>query len=96
MDPESNQRTFGDNVRRERVRRGLTLAALAAAAEIQDSEIGRLERGQRDPRLTTILRLAKGLGITPGELLQGIEPPPRRWPSAGGNTPGAGGPRADG
>lgn len=79
MSPASTHRTFGANLRRERIRRGLTLAALAAAAEVQDSEIGRLERGQRDPRLTTILRLANGLGIPPGELLGGIEPPPRRW-----------------
>jgi transcriptional regulator with XRE-family HTH domain len=31
-----------------------------------------MERGAREPRLTTILRLAGGLGVEPGELLDDL------------------------
>jgi transcriptional regulator with XRE-family HTH domain len=36
---------------------------------MRDTEIGRYERGDREPRLTAILRLARGLGVSPGVLL---------------------------
>ncbi len=32
-------------------------------------------RRLREPRLTTILRLARGLGIPPGKLLEGLTAP---------------------
>lgn len=35
--------------------------------------IGRIERGGREPRLTTILRLAHGLGVEPGELVNSLD-----------------------
>jgi len=38
----------------------------------ESTSIGRLERGGREPKLTTILRLADGLGVEPGELLNGL------------------------
>jgi transcriptional regulator with XRE-family HTH domain len=34
--------------------------------------IGRMERGAREPRLTTILRLADGLNVEPGELVNDL------------------------
>jgi transcriptional regulator with XRE-family HTH domain len=36
------------------------------------SEISRLERSARDPRLATIVKLANALGIPPARLLDGI------------------------
>jgi transcriptional regulator with XRE-family HTH domain len=36
------------------------------------SEVSRLERSQRDPRLATIVKLAKALKIPPAKLLDGI------------------------
>ena len=36
------------------------------------SEISRLERGGRDARLTTIVKVAQGLGVAPAELLAGM------------------------
>jgi len=36
------------------------------------SEISRLERGRRDAQLSTIVKLARGLGVSPAELLAGI------------------------
>jgi len=36
------------------------------------TEISLLERAQREPRLSTIVRLARGLEVRPSELLNGI------------------------
>lgn len=47
--------------------------ALARETDIHPTSIGRLERGGREPKLTTILRLAQGLGVEPGELVNGLE-----------------------
>jgi len=37
------------------------------------SEVSRLERAKRDPRLGTIVKLGRALGIPPGRLLDGIQ-----------------------
>lgn len=36
------------------------------------TEIGLLERGKREPRLTTILKVVRGLGVEPNDLLKGL------------------------
>jgi transcriptional regulator with XRE-family HTH domain len=37
------------------------------------TEISRLERSERDPRLATIVKLARALKITTSELLVGVD-----------------------
>jgi transcriptional regulator with XRE-family HTH domain len=68
---EAKQR-FGVNVRRLREFAGLSQEELGQASGLHRTEISLLERGIRDPRLSTITRVAQGLGVTPGELLDGI------------------------
>ncbi|MCK6592035.1 MAG: helix-turn-helix transcriptional regulator [Polyangiaceae bacterium] len=46
----------------------LTLEELAERAGLTPNYIGTIENGKRDPSLSTIASLAKGLGIAPGEL----------------------------
>jgi transcriptional regulator with XRE-family HTH domain len=60
------------NLRAERERHGLSQEELAWAAEMHPTEISRLERNVRDPRFTTIVRIAKALRIRPAELMRGI------------------------
>lgn len=60
---------FGREVRRRRKERGLTLEQLAELADLTQNYIGSLERGQRDPSLSTIASLAYGLGVPAGALL---------------------------
>jgi transcriptional regulator with XRE-family HTH domain len=60
------------NIRAERERHGMSQEELAWVAEMHPSEISRLERNVRDPRFTTIVRLAKALRIRPAELMRGI------------------------
>ena len=61
--------SFGRAVRRRREALGLTLEELAERAALSPNYIGTVENGRRDPSLSTILALAKGLRVPPGELL---------------------------
>jgi transcriptional regulator with XRE-family HTH domain len=50
----------------------MTQEQLAHAADVHPSEVSRLERAERDPRLSTIVRLATALDVPPGSLLARI------------------------
>jgi XRE family transcriptional regulator, regulator of sulfur utilization len=65
--------TFGSNLRRERQRAGLSQEALAQASGMHMTEISRLERAVRDPRLSTIVRVARALNVAPSHLLADID-----------------------
>ena len=59
---------FGREIRR---RRGVSWPHARATRErsgLTPNYIGTVENGQRDPSLSTVFALAKGLGISPGEL----------------------------
>ena len=60
---------LADNMRAERHKRGMSQEALAHASGVHSSEISRIERGAREPRLSTLVSLARALRITPSELL---------------------------
>jgi transcriptional regulator with XRE-family HTH domain len=64
---------FSANLRAQRTKRDLSQMALGNLAGLHFSEVSLLERGVRDPRLSTITKLARGLGITPARLLDGIK-----------------------
>jgi transcriptional regulator with XRE-family HTH domain len=66
------QEAFGANVRRARKRAGLSQEALGFASGVHRTEVSLIELGQRNPRLTTVVRLARGLGIDLCELLTGV------------------------
>jgi len=51
---------------------GLSQEALGASCDLHRTEISLLERGKREPRLSTIVRLARGLGIEPRDLLNDV------------------------
>jgi transcriptional regulator with XRE-family HTH domain len=64
--------TFGANLKRERKRLRLSQEALGDLSDLNMTEVSRLERAERDPRLGTIVKLARGLGVPPMQLLDGI------------------------
>ncbi len=65
---------FAANLKRERVRAGISQEALADACDLHRTEISLLERSKRSPRLETIVILAKGLGLSStDELFDGIK-----------------------
>src|SRR4051812_5474033 len=57
------RRQFAQNLRAQREKQGLSQEALAFACELHRTEISLLERAGRDPRLSTIVRLARGLEV---------------------------------
>jgi transcriptional regulator with XRE-family HTH domain len=74
---------FGANVRRVRTakRPRCSQEQLALAAELHRTEIGKIEQGRVDPRLTTLFILADGLGVTIDDLLVDLWVPIERKPS---------------
>jgi transcriptional regulator with XRE-family HTH domain len=60
---------FAANLRRLRGAAELSQESLSDLSGLHASEISRLERGARDPRLSTIVRLARALGVEPALLL---------------------------
>ena len=61
------------NLRAARARAGLSQEALSSRARLHRTEISLLERGERDPRLSTIVRLAQAMGVPTCDLFEGIE-----------------------
>jgi transcriptional regulator with XRE-family HTH domain len=66
--------TFGANVTRERERQGMSVRALGREATVHRHEVGQLERGERDPRLSTMTRLARALDVPLSDLVAEIAP----------------------
>ncbi len=60
---------FGNKLKDLRTLKGLTLQQLAFEAEMEISQVHRVEKGKINPTLTTLNALAKGLGISLGELI---------------------------
>ena len=65
-------KAFGEGLRRAREEVGITQDELAARSGLHRTTISLLELGRREPRLGTIFRLAKGLGRSPGALLDRV------------------------
>lgn len=63
---------FARNLRRERGRAGMSQEALGFACQLHRTEVSLLERAGREPRLGTIVKLARALKIKPADLLDGI------------------------
>lgn len=62
--------TIGDAVREARGRRRLTQEELGWRAGLHRNYVGAVERGEINPTLRIIIRLARGLAMQPSELLK--------------------------
>jgi transcriptional regulator with XRE-family HTH domain len=65
-------RLFGANLRRIRKRADLSQEEVGWLASLHRTEVGLLERGERTPRIDTLVKLAGGLEVRPEELLVGM------------------------
>jgi transcriptional regulator with XRE-family HTH domain len=63
---------FGTRVRERRQALGKSQEKVAQDAGLHWTFVGQVERGQRNLSLINILKLARGLEIDPGELMQGL------------------------
>jgi transcriptional regulator with XRE-family HTH domain len=71
-DPQPIRVTFGRASGDTRLRLGLTLEAVAAAAGITASYLARIERGRANPTFDTVDRVAEALGL---QLYLDVRPP---------------------
>lgn len=62
------KRRFGMAVRKARAQAGLSQEGLAAAAGLDRTYIGGVERGERNPSLVSLKKIADGLGLSMSEL----------------------------
>jgi transcriptional regulator with XRE-family HTH domain len=62
----------GRNIRAQRKRRSLTQEELGHRSGVHAVEVGRAERGVRDMRVSTVVKLARGLDVPPMELLRNV------------------------
>ncbi|SKF35130.1 putative transcriptional regulator [Mycobacteroides abscessus subsp. massiliense] len=65
---------LGKNITSARERRNLTIVALAEAAGVDRIFLGRIERGERNPTVMFLTRVAAALNTTPAALLRGLDP----------------------
>ncbi|MBO1740359.1 helix-turn-helix domain-containing protein [Leifsonia sp. TF02-11] len=66
---------FGQRVRQVRIARGVSQEEIARRADMHVTNYGRIERGEANSELHTIVRLATALDIDPAELLAGLYGP---------------------
>jgi len=66
------RRAFGQRLRNLRTDRGISQETLALQTGIARSYMGGIERGEKNPALDHIVRLAVGLGVQPKDLLPDV------------------------
>ena len=69
---------FGRNVARLRAARGLSQVQLAFHLDpdgkgVSQSYVSQLEAGKRDPKLRTLVAIARALGVPVGEVVAGCD-----------------------
>lgn len=60
---------LGTNLREARKKLGLTQEEVARRSGVHSTEVSRIEGGRRDPKVSTLERLAKAVEVKPGRLL---------------------------
>ena len=62
---------FGANLRRARVARGLTQEKLAELVDLNVRTVQKIEAGETNILMTTVLRLRKAVGVPWDQLMKG-------------------------
>jgi transcriptional regulator with XRE-family HTH domain len=62
-------RKLGEKVRAYRHERGLTQEALAESLDLSVAYVSLIERGGRNPPYTTVVAIARALGVSPRDMV---------------------------
>jgi transcriptional regulator with XRE-family HTH domain len=73
MRAEQVSAAFGRILREQRDTAGLSQEALALSADVDRTFVSQIERGIRQPTLTTLCKLARALDIQPSTLVARME-----------------------
>jgi transcriptional regulator with XRE-family HTH domain len=60
---------LGKNLRAARKKLGLSQEEVSERSGVQAGEVSRIERGKRDPQVSTVEKLAAAVEVPPGRLL---------------------------
>jgi transcriptional regulator with XRE-family HTH domain len=60
---------FGKRVRAERVKQNISQERLGELARVHRTYIGMIERAEKNITLTNVEKIAKALGVRPGQLI---------------------------
>lgn len=63
---------FGRNIARIRTQKGFSQDALAEKADLDRTYVSGIERGVRNPGIKTVLRIARALGVSVGDLCKEV------------------------
>jgi transcriptional regulator with XRE-family HTH domain len=61
---------LGPNLRAARLKLELSQEQVADRSGVHATEVSRIEAGKRDPRVSTVERLARAVELRPGQLLE--------------------------
>jgi transcriptional regulator with XRE-family HTH domain len=59
----------GETIRSYRKSAGMSQEKLAERADLHHNYVGEIERGEKAATIDTLLKIAKALGVRPGDLL---------------------------
>lgn len=69
-DPKRDDlRRLGERIREHRHSKSLTQENLAQALDLSVAYVSLIERGGRNPPYTTVLAIARALGVAPGKIV---------------------------
>ena len=66
--PTDPRTPFGLRVRKLRNQKSITLEKLSELSGLHATYLGEVERGIRNPALVSIVKIARGLNVTPAKL----------------------------
>jgi len=61
---------LGPNLRAARLKLELSQEQVSERSGVHATEVSRIEAGKRDPRVSTVERLARAVKLRPGQLLE--------------------------
>jgi transcriptional regulator with XRE-family HTH domain len=61
---------LGPNLREARLKLELSQEQVSERSGVHATEVSRIEAGKRDPRVSTVERLARAVELRPGQLLE--------------------------
>ena len=70
--PTNLKDNLGEGIRRERFLLGISQQELAKRSGLHRTYVSDLERGERNPSVASILKIADALHVTVGELFQTV------------------------
>jgi XRE family transcriptional regulator, regulator of sulfur utilization len=66
------RRILGENIRTERKRAGLSQEKLAEKSELHPVYLGRVERGEENVSIDSLMRIAKAMKLSIQDLVSGV------------------------